>query len=65
MKTINEDGSATYTKEDVDAMTPAEFNNVFVGKVRIEGKGVVRGADGNIKYDDDAVPGNYGEDHIN
>jgi hypothetical protein len=32
-----------------------------MGKVKIEGKAVVRRADGTIKYDDESLKGTYGE----
>ena len=58
----NKDGSVTYNQDDIKAMPPEQINEVFAGKVKIEGTGVVRGADGQIKYDADATPGEYGED---
>lgn len=58
----NDDGSTTYTQEDLEKMSQEERDTVFMCKVKLEGKGVVRGADGEIKYDADAVPGEYGEE---
>lgn len=54
----------TFTKEDLEAMTPEAANNLMMLATEIEGTGVVRKADGTIKYDSDARPGTYGEDNI-
>ena len=61
----NEDGSITYTQDDLEKMSLEQRQTVFMKQVKIKGKGVVRGADGQIKYDAGARPGNYGEDSIN
>jgi len=60
----NKDGSKSFTKEDLDAMTPEAANNLLMLATKIEGKGVVRRADGTIRYDSGAEPGTYGEEHI-
>lgn len=57
----NHDGSITYNQDDLQSMTQKERNNVFLHKVKIKGTGVVRDASGNVKYDDPAKVGNYGE----
>lgn len=49
------------TKQEFEAMAPAEQNNVLMKMVKIEGKGVVRRADGTIRYDDITLKGTYGE----
>ena len=51
----------TYTEKDLAGMTPEEVTNVFTKMVKIEGQGVVRDKDGNIKYDDPSKAGSYGE----
>jgi len=53
--------TVTYTKEQFDAMPPAEQNNVLLAATKIEGKAVVKRADGSIKYDDESLRGSYGE----
>ena len=53
-----------YTKEELDAMSPEAANNLMMLASKIEGTGVVRQADGTIKYDSDAEPGTYGEENI-
>ncbi len=54
----------TYTKEEFEAMSTKSRNNVLMGKVKIKGKGVVRRADGSIKYDDESKIGTYGEENL-
>lgn len=51
----------TYTKEQFEALPPAEQNDVLIKMVKIEGKAIVRRADGSIKYDDETLRGTYGE----
>jgi len=51
----------TYTKEELEALTPEQFNDVLMKAVKIEGSAVVRRADGSIKYDDPTLKGTYGE----
>ena len=54
----------TFTKEQLEAMTPEEIV-ALVGRAgrdaRFAGLGIVRGADGKIKYAPEAVPGRFGE----
>ena len=50
-----------YTKEQLEKMSPAQMNNVFLRATKIQGTGVVRDKDGNIKYDNPESAGNYGE----
>jgi hypothetical protein len=52
----------TYTKEELDQMPSDEMINVMLKATKIEGKGVVRRADGTIKYDKPERKGAYGED---
>jgi len=52
----------TYTREDLEAMTPEEVNNVLMKMCKIEGTGVVKRADGTIKYDNLEFKGTYGEE---
>ncbi len=54
----------TYTKEEFEALPPAVQNNVLMSKPTIKGKGVVRRADGSIKYDDVTKKGTYGEENL-
>ena len=54
----------TYNKEQLEAMTPADRNNAFMKAVKVEGKVVVRRADGSVKYDDESLKGTYGEGEI-
>lgn len=51
----------TITQDEFNAMTPDEQNNVLLKMVKLEGTGVVRDAAGNIKYDNPADAGKYGE----
>ena len=51
----------TYSKEEFEALTPEAQNNVMMLATKIEGKGIVRRADGSIKYDDESLAGTYGE----
>jgi len=60
----DEQKTREYTKEDLEKMTPAAVNNLMMIATEIKGTGVVRRADGSIKYDDDAKPGTYGEEFI-
>ena len=49
------------TKQEFETMTPAQQNDTLIKMVKIEGKAVVRRADGSIKYDDISLKGTYGE----
>lgn len=51
-------------EEEFRAMTPEAQNNVLLTMTKIRGTVVVRRADGTIKYDDDAIPGTYGEESV-
>ena len=51
----------TYTKEQFEALTPPERHTILLKNVIIKGKGVIRRADGSIKYDDVALKGTYDE----
>ncbi|MHC4236844.1 MAG: hypothetical protein ACYSSM_01045 [Planctomycetota bacterium] len=51
----------TYTKEEFEALPPETQNNIMMLSPKIEGKAVVRRADGSIKYDDESLEGTYGE----
>ena len=53
--------TVTYTKEEFEAMSAKTRNNVLMKKPIIKGKGVVRRADGTIKYDDEKLKGTYDE----
>lgn len=54
----------TFTREQLDNMSIEDLV-ALVGEagpgVKFHGKGVVRKADGSIRYAADAVPGEYGE----
>jgi len=52
----------TFTKEELDQMSPSETINVFLKATKIEGVGVVRRSDGTVKYDKPENEGNFGED---
>ena len=54
----------TYTKEEFMAMSAKSRNNVIMQKPIIKGTGVVRRADGSIKYDDESKIGTYGEENL-
>lgn len=56
--------SKTYTMEELKSMDPAEVN-VLLSKGKIEGKAVVKRADGSIKYDNPNAVGQYEEDSLN
>lgn len=51
----------TFTKEQLDQMPPAEAINVFLKATKMEGMGVVRRADGTVKYDKPEREGKFGE----
>jgi hypothetical protein len=51
----------TINKDQFDALTPAEQNDALLKAVKVEGKGIVRRADGSVKYDDVALKGTYDE----
>jgi len=51
-----------YDQDDIAAMTPDEVINIMMLKPKIEGVGVVKRADGTIKYDDESTRGSYGEE---
>jgi len=51
----------TYSKEEFEALTPEAQNNIMMLGPKIEGKGIVRRADGSIKYDDESLAGTFGE----
>lgn len=57
-------GGVIYTKEQLDAMPPAAANNLMMLATKIEGKGVVKRADGSIKYDDESLKGTYAEGEV-
>ena len=57
-------GEVTYTKEEFLAMPEKAQNNVLMQKPTIKGRGVVRRADGSIKYDDESLKGTYDEGEV-
>lgn len=52
------------SKDEFEAMTPAQQNQILLKHVKIRGVGVVRDAQGNIKYGPKAQPGDFGEDTL-
>jgi uncharacterized protein YqhQ len=52
----------TFTSEELATMSEQQVNNVMMVATKVEGKGVVRRADGSIKYDNPERKGTYGED---
>lgn len=54
----------TYTKDEFEALPPEEQHTILMMNPKIKGTGVVKRADGSIKYDDEALAGTYGEEHI-
>jgi len=50
-----------YTKEQFEALSPVEQHKIMLLKPKIRGRGVVRRADGSIKYDDVTLKGTYDE----
>lgn len=59
---MEQENRKTYSREQLLAMTPEEVTALLdTPGVQFHGKGVVRRPDGSIRYDDDAVPGQYGE----
>ena len=58
------EATITYSKDDLDAMPKEQVNNVMMLKPKIEGTGVVRRADGSIKYEDPSLAGTYGEENL-
>lgn len=62
MDQISKEIRKTYSREQIMAMTPEEVEELLNRPgVEFHGKGVVRRPDGSIRYDADAVPGQYGE----
>jgi len=59
-----EQKTRTYSKEEFEALSPKAQNNIMMLKPKIKGLGVVRRADGTIKYDDESTKGQYGEDSL-
>lgn len=53
-----------FSKEEFMAMDAKTRNNVLMRKPKIKGKGVVRRADGSIKYDDVSLKGTYDEGEV-
>ena len=54
----------SYSREELAGMTMDEVAALIEtagAKAKFKGKAVVRGPDGKIKYDADAVPDRYGE----
>lgn len=59
---MEQENRKTYSREQLLAMTPEQVTELLdTPGVQLKGKGVVRRPDGSIRYDDDAVPGQYGE----
>lgn len=59
---MEQENRKTYSREQLLAMTPEQVTELLdTPGVKFKGKGVVRRPDGSIRYDDDAVPGQYGE----
>ena len=58
----------TISANDIRDMSPAERaalgNLAQMGQVRVKGTAVVRGADGNAKYEDPSQAGKYNEDSL-
>lgn len=51
------------TKEELDAMPEEQRNNLMMIATKVKGVGVVKRADGTIRYDDPDLEGTYGEEH--
>ena len=53
---------------DIPNMSPRESSMLMaaanLGRVKVSGSAVVRGADGNARYDEPKRAGQYGEDHV-
>jgi hypothetical protein len=45
-------------------MQPGELSALLLKATKISGTAVVRRADGSNKYDDPALAGQYGEEHL-
>ena len=58
----------TINASDVGSMSPRELaslgNAARMGRLKIKGTVLVRGADGNARYDPGAQPGKYNEDNV-
>lgn len=52
----------TYNKDEFEALPERERENILLGKPIMKGKGVIRRADGSIKYDNESLKGNYDEE---
>ena len=60
----NDGKTVTYSKEEFEALTPEAQHNIMMLGPKIRGRGVVRRADGAIKYDDESLAGTYDEDKL-
>lgn len=56
--------SRTYTKQELDAMTPDERTALIMPGATVRATFVVRDRDGRIKYDDPALAGTYHEESL-
>ena len=58
----------TIDGKDIASMSPSERaalgNLAIMGRVEVKGSAVVRGKDGNAKYDDPSKAGTYNEDNL-
>ena len=58
----------TINASDLGSMSPRELaalgNAARLGLIKIKGTALVRGADGNARYDPGATPGQYNEDKV-
>ncbi len=56
--------TVTLTRAEVERMGPEAFQRLILAGGKVRAKGVVRRADGSIKYDDPSKAGQYGEEHL-
>ena len=54
----------TITKSELDRMSPDDLCALLLRASKIQATCVVQRADGSIKYDDPALAGTYGEEHL-
>lgn len=58
------DNKITFTKRELDAMTPEQLTSLLLKASKVEATCVVRRADGSIKYDRPELAGTYGEEYL-
>ena len=58
------DKTVTFTANELAAIPPGQLENLLAIASRVEASAVVRDADGNVRYDDPSLAGQFGEAHL-